>query len=105
MPEAARIDLLLQDYGHFAADAEGFCRQLDGLVELRGRETIKRWQAQARAGDWAAVFTAMIREHYDPGYERSLRGHYPHVDQARPLLLASGSEPCLREAARSLGLA
>ncbi|WP_077034460.1 tRNA 2-selenouridine(34) synthase MnmH [Pelomonas sp. KK5] len=102
MPEAARIELLLQDYGHFAAAPEGFCAQLDGLVELRGRETVKRWQEQARAGHWAEVFGALIREHYDPGYERSLRGHYPHVDKAQDLTLEDGGEASLRAAARRL---
>ncbi len=102
MPDAARIELLLEDYGHFAADAEGFCRQIDGLVELRGKETIKRWQAQARGGEWAAVFAEMIRDHYDPGYERSLRGHYPHVEHAQHLTLADGGSGSLAGAARQL---
>lgn len=87
MPDAARVELLLQDYGHFAADVERFCAQLDGLVELRGRENVRRWQAQARAGDWATVFGALMREHYDPGYERSLQGHYPHLARAARLQL------------------
>ena len=102
MPEAARIELLLQDYGHFAADPDGFCRQLDGLVALRGKETIKRWQAQAGAGEWAAVFGELIRDHYDPGYERSLSGHYPHVAKAQDLTLPDGGVASLQAAARSL---
>ena len=102
MPDAARIELLLQDYGHFAADAEGFCRQLDGLVELRGKDTIRRWQSQARAGAWTTVFGEMIREHYDPGYERSLRGHFPHVEQAQRLTLVDGGPASLQALARSL---
>lgn len=102
MPDAARIELLLEDYGHFAADPEGFCRQLDGLVALRGRDTVKRWRAQARAGEWAAVFGELIREHYDPGYERSLTGHFPHVAHAQGLTLPDGSAASLQAAARSL---
>lgn len=102
MPDAARVELLLQDYGHFAADPEGFCAQLEGLIALRGKEAVRLWQAQARAGAWAAVFGALMREHYDPGYERSLRGHYPHVEQARRLALADGSAASLRAVALSL---
>lgn len=102
MPEAARVELLLQDYGHFSADPEGFCRALDGLVELRGRARVQAWQAGARAGDWATVFTELMREHYDPGYERSLRGHFPALAQARPVALPDGSPDCLRNAARAL---
>ena len=99
---AARLQLLLQDYGHFAADAEGFCRLLDHLVELRGREAVKAWQAQARAGRWAEVFGALMQQHYDPLYERSLRGSYRRLPQAMPLPLPDAEAATLREAARRL---
>lgn len=102
MPDEARVALLLQDYGHFSGDADGFCRALDGLVELRGRTRVERWQAQARAGDWAGVFAELMREHYDPGYERSLRNHFRGLAQARELALADGSPSRMAEAARLL---
>ena len=102
MPDPARVELLLQDYGHFAADTERFCTLLDGLISLRGKETVRHWQTQARAGDWATLFGALMREHYDPGYERSLRGHYPHIDGARRLLLADGSPASLAQTAQQL---
>ena len=102
MPEAARVELLLQDYGHFGADPDAFCRALDGLVELRGHARVAAWQAQARAGDWAGVFAALMREHYDPGYERSLRGHFPALAQARQLPVASADAQTLKAAAQAL---
>ncbi|MCE4540674.1 tRNA 2-selenouridine(34) synthase MnmH [Pelomonas sp. P7] len=102
MPEAARVELLLQDYGHFAADPEVFCRALDGLVELRGHARVDDWQRRARAGDWATVFAELMREHYDPGYERSLRGHFPALAKARTVELADGTAPALRAVARDL---
>lgn len=102
MPEPARVQLLLQDYAHFTATPEAFCRLLDGLVELRGRETVRRWQAQALAGEWAQVFAALMREHYDPGYERSLQGHYRLLPQALNLPLASGEPVDLLATARQL---
>jgi len=102
MPEAERVALLLQDYAHFSADPDGFCRALDGLIELRGRARVTDWQSRARAGDWAGVFAELMREHYDPGYERSLRGYFPALAHARELTLANGSPACLRLAAREL---
>lgn len=102
MPDAARVELLLQDYGHFAADPERFCAALDGLVELRGRVRVEAWQAQARQGDWAGVFAALMRDHYDPGYERSLRGHYPALAQAFRLALPAADDETLARAARDL---
>ena len=102
MPDAARVELLLEDYGHFAADVDGFCAHLDALIPMRGRDTVTRWQAQAHAGEWAVLFAELMRTHYDPGYERSLRGHYPEIDQARQLVLADGSASSLQALAREL---
>jgi tRNA 2-selenouridine synthase len=102
MPDSARVELLLAEYDHFKADVDGFCSQLDALIALRGHDTVKRWQAQAHAGEWAALFADLMREHYDPGYERSLRGHYPEIDRARQLVLADGSAESLQALAREL---
>lgn len=102
LPEAARVELLLQDYAHFVADPESFCARLDDLVELRGRARVAAWQAQARAGDWAGVFAALMREHYDPGYAASLRRHFPAVADVPPVVLADARPATLRDVARQL---
>ena len=102
LDDAARLQLLLQDYGHYTADAEGFCRLLDGLVELRGRDTVKAWQAQAREGRWAEVFAALMQHHYDPLYERSYRDGYHALGQATHVRLSDAGAPGLQAAARQL---
>ena len=102
LPEAARVELLLEDYGHFAANPEAFCARLDDLVELRGRARVAGWQAQARAGDWPGVFAALMREHYDPGYASSLRRHFPALAGTPPLTLVDARPATLQQAARRL---
>jgi tRNA 2-selenouridine synthase len=102
MPDAARIELLLEDYGYFATDAARFCALLDGLIELRGRETVGRWQAMAQAGAWAEVFGAMMLEHYDPLYLRSIDRHFAGYAQAPQVLLVNGGQAAMHNAARSL---
>lgn len=102
LDHAARLRLLLQDYAHFADDAPAFCRLLDGLVELRGRDMVAAWQAQAREGRWAEVFGALMQRHYDPLYERSLRQSYRQLDQAEPLHLPDAEAATLHAAARCL---
>ncbi|HEX2009304.1 MAG TPA: tRNA 2-selenouridine(34) synthase MnmH [Roseateles sp.] len=102
MADAGRVELLLQDYAHFKADPEAFCRLLDGLVELRGRERVRHWQARARAGAWAEVFAALMHEHYDPGYERSLQAHYSHLARAQRLSLASPEPAAVQDLAHRL---
>jgi hypothetical protein len=51
-------ELLLEDYAHFAQDADASASLLDALVELRGRRpwrTGRHWHAPAA---WADVFRA-----------------------------------------------
>lgn len=102
MPDAARVQLLLQDYGHFRDDPDTFCRALDGLIELRGRARVADWQQRARRGDWAGVFGQLMRDHYDPGYERSLRGHFPGLARARQLHVPEATPAALATAAQAL---
>jgi len=102
MPDEARVQLLLEDYGFFAQDSARFCQLLDGLVTLRGRETVGRWQALAQAGQWADVFGQMMREHYDPLYNRSMDRHYTGLAQAQAVRLDNGGAAALQAAARGL---
>lgn len=102
LPEAARVELLLQDYAHFTRDPEAFCRALDDLIELRGRARVAGWQALARAGDWPGVFAALMLEHYDPGYAASLRRHFPALADVPPLALTDAHPATLSAAARHL---
>lgn len=102
MGDAARVQLLLEDYGFFAQDPEEFCRLIAGLVELRGRDTVHRWQRMARAGDWATVFGEMMREHYDPLYLRSMGRNFTGLEQAPRIELRDGSPAALEDAARRL---
>ena len=71
-----RVALLLHDYAFFAQDAEFFCERLATLTELRGRETVARWQAMARAGQMAEVVLDLLANHYDPRYEESMARNF-----------------------------
>jgi len=102
MPQAARVQLLLQEYGFFAEDIERFCGLLDGLIVLRGRERVGEWQALARAGDWAELFDRLMREHYDPLYLRSMDTHFTGYLQAQEVALPDGEPGTLQAAARQL---
>ena len=102
MSDAARVQLLLEDYGFFAQDVEGFCRLLDGLVALRGKDTVARWQAQARAGAWGEVFGDMMTQHYDPLYNRSMDRHYASYAQAQAVHLADSGPVALAATAQAV---
>jgi tRNA 2-selenouridine synthase len=102
MPLARRVDLLLEDYAHFFGHVDAFCQLLQTMVELRGHERVSQWQALAREGRWAEVFEALVTEHYDPLYSRSMGQNYQGMAQATTLALADGQEKTLRETAQGL---
>jgi tRNA 2-selenouridine synthase len=102
MPDAERVQLLLEDYGFFADDVPGFCRLLDGLVALRGKDTVGRWQALARAGQWAELFGQLMLQHYDPLYTRSMDRHYAGYAEAQAVDLADGGPAALAATALAL---
>ena len=102
MPDAARLALLLEDYDFFVRDPALLCRQLDALVALRGRETVNAWQAAAGAGRVAEVFLALMHEHYDPGYQKSMRANFKGFEAARVVAIADGAPATLRRVAAGL---
>jgi tRNA 2-selenouridine synthase len=102
LPDAARLELLLQDYAHFGDDVEGFCRLLDALTALRGREQVAAWQAAARAGRLADVFRELMTTHYDPTYQRSTERNFAGHAHARILRLTNASPASMAEAAKTL---
>jgi tRNA 2-selenouridine synthase len=102
MSDEARTQLLLEEYGFFARDVEGFCKLLDALVDLRGRERVQHWQAMARAGQWAELFALLMQDHYDPLYERSMKRHFAGLATAPVVDLADGGPAALQRAAHAL---
>lgn len=75
-PLTARVALLTEDYAHFLADPEALNARLAHLAELRGNDTIAAWQALARDHAWPALVTALLEQHYDPAYLKSLSHNY-----------------------------
>ncbi|WP_423599632.1 tRNA 2-selenouridine(34) synthase MnmH [Roseateles sp. MS654] len=102
MAEAGRVQLLLEDYAHFKADPQAFNTLIGGLVALRGRERVTRWQDMALRAEWAELFGELMRDHYDPGYERSLTNHFPQLATAPRIELLDGSATEMDRAAQAL---
>lgn len=102
MPDAARVQLLLEEYGFYAQQVERFCEHLAALTELRGKAVVAQWQAQARAGQWAELFADLMQRHYDPLYLRSTERNFAGMAQPLAIELADGSAAALDDAARRL---
>ncbi len=102
MPDTARVQLLLEEYGFFAQQVERFCEHMTTLAELRGKETTARWQTMARAGRWPEVFAELMQQHYDPLYLRSMSRNFAGMNSAQTVSLADGNADALRTAATHL---
>jgi tRNA 2-selenouridine synthase len=106
MPDEARVALLLEDYAHYARDPALLARQLDTLREARGHALVEGWQAGLAGGRVREVVQALLAEHYDPIYLRSMSRNYGGFDAAPTLALADGSVASMqRAAAQALALA
>jgi tRNA 2-selenouridine synthase len=78
----ARVAFLLEDYGHFLADPAALKGQLDCLAGLHGHETIEAWKALADRGAYAELVAALLVDHYDPAYRKSMGRNYAGLEAA-----------------------
>ncbi len=97
-----RVRLLMEDYQHFARNAEALNGQLEHLVQLHGRVKIDAWHAMARAGDMPALVDQLLVDHYDPAYLRSIDRNFVQYDKARVLELADIAPEDFANAAQAL---
>src|SRR5919201_4243867 len=79
---ATRVTLLLEEYRHFLQDRDALDAQLDCLVALHGRERIGEWKALAAKGEWREFVARLLREHYDPAYQRSSTRNFQELANA-----------------------
>jgi tRNA 2-selenouridine synthase len=77
VPLASRVQLLIEDYAHFLHDSSLINNQLAHLVALRGNDTVQAWQELANQQVWDELVSALLKQHYDPAYFRSLANNYP----------------------------
>ena len=100
MPE--REQLLAEDYAVFLEQPDLFIDRLKTLVQRRGHETINQWVAWVREGMSHKVVSALLTEHYDPGYAESTRRNFVQFEQAKPCTLANRHPATLLQAAQDL---
>ena len=69
-PLAERAAYLARAYGDITADSARLSGVIDKLRPFQSAERIERWQAQAAAGEFAALAGELMADHYDPRYEK-----------------------------------
>ncbi|HEY9905107.1 MAG TPA: tRNA 2-selenouridine(34) synthase MnmH, partial [Candidatus Sericytochromatia bacterium] len=81
LPQAGRIEWLLQQYPHLIAHPELLKRKLDRLKSRYGREKLNEWYSLIDASQWHALVGDLLAYHYDPTYSRSMGQSYERVEQ------------------------
>lgn len=99
---ANRVKLLIEDYPHLVTDTALLGRQLAHLVPLHGKERINEWMALADAGKTEALVEALLVEHYDPAYLRSIERNFTGYRGARVLQLSGIGDADFSAAADAL---
>jgi tRNA 2-selenouridine synthase len=102
LPQAQRVQLLMQDYVHFVEMPELLNTQLECLLQLHGREKISRWQAMANTGKIESLVDELLVDHYDPAYLRSIERNFTQFSQAEKAELTDISEASFEALARHL---
>lgn len=82
-PLASRVELLKNEYPHFAEDFAVLSKQLKRLTALHGRERIESWLTLAQGDEWNTLVTRLLVEHYDPAYNRSTLSHFKRLENAK----------------------
>lgn len=102
VPLEARVQLLTEDYAHFLHDPETINSLLAHLVPLRGSETVAAWQGLVHQQAWDRLVAALLEQHYDPAYLKSLSTNYAAAPTDLGFSTADLSSGGLQQLARDI---
>lgn len=98
-----RIALLRDEYRHFEHDPAPLLAQLERLEDLHSDGRVHRWREHVASGDWDSLVAALLEQHYDPAYFRSMRRNYAQIEQSSVVELKGAGDADLAAAASQLG--
>ena len=96
VPLAARAAYTARAYADATADPDRVAAIIQSLRPLHPAERIADWMGLCDAGDWTGLSAALMRDHYDPRYEKHRaryddgRGQVVALDDLRDLEAAAG---------------
>ncbi|OKH18502.1 tRNA 2-selenouridine(34) synthase MnmH [[Limnothrix rosea] IAM M-220] len=76
VPTAERVQWLLTEYPHLVNNPDELKRLLQYLIPTHSKNKVMSWFELIDANRWSAFVEAILTEHYDPAYRRSLPCHY-----------------------------
>jgi len=90
LPQAARVEWLLQEYPHLATHPELLKGKLEYLKSRYGRKKINEWYHLIDNKQGHVLVGDLLENHYDPAYRQSMGKCYGRVE--RQLQIADLSE-------------
>ena len=97
-----RVRLWREDYPHLVADPVQMVERLQPIRSLVGAEEYDRWTTAAAQGAIDELFERVMRMHYDPCYQRSMRKDRSKDRMREVITLAQLDEKAMQTAARKL---
>jgi tRNA 2-selenouridine synthase len=97
-----RVQLLIEDYQHFACNAPALNAQLSYLTDLHGKDRIAQWQQMATDGRMPELVDELLVAHYDPAYTKSIHRNFTRYGEAREVSLPDIAPASFLDAARVL---
>jgi tRNA 2-selenouridine synthase len=85
-----RVALLGQEYPHFVSEPADLVQQLTHLKSLHGDKCLAQWREWSARGEWKTLVAALLTNHYDPSYDKSMLRNFPRLESARYITLANG---------------
>lgn len=76
LPMSERVQCLIAEYPHLIKYPEELKRLLGYLIPNHGKKKVEAWFELINAEKWPEFVTAILEEHYDPTYRRSLPKHF-----------------------------
>jgi len=102
LSDGERVALLMEDYDHLVRNVDYFCDRLAVLIPLKGRAVVEKWQAQARAGQFAPVVLDLLTQHYDPAYLQSMQRNFAQFVSSENIAPVDRSTEAMTELAKSV---
>ena len=81
LPQAARIEWLLQEYPHLVTHPELLKQKLERLKSRYGRQKMNDWYSLIDTGQGHTLVGDLLSCHYDPAYHRSIHQLYTHMER------------------------
>lgn len=76
LPTSERVQWLISEYPHLIEYPEELKRLLGYLIPNHGKKKVEAWFELIDAEKWPEFVAAILEEHYDPAYRRSLPNHF-----------------------------